>query len=89
LKIFISFEKKIEVPGMLALYQTCSNMGAVGISLASLEGKMAFDDLVEIPVAPKDVSWDVTLVYHESMEKVKAVKAFLDFLKEKLSDEGR
>lgn len=85
----ISFEKKIEVPGMLALYQTCSNMGAVGISLASLEGKMAFDDLVEIPVAPKDVSWDVTLVYHESMEKVKAVKAFLDFLKEKLSDEGR
>lgn len=85
----IVFEKKIEVPGMLALYQTCSNMGAVGVSLASLEGKMAFEDLVEIPVEEKDISWDVTLVYHESMEKVKIVKCFLDFLKDKLSDEGR
>ena len=81
----ISFGKQIEVPGMVALYQTCSNMGALGISLASLEGKMAFDDLVEIPVAEEEVCWNVNLMYHESMEKVETVKNFLEFLKAKLA----
>ena len=75
--------KLIEVPGILALYQTCSNMGALGISLASLEGKMSFDNLVEILVAEEEVSWDVVLVYHETMDRVKAVKDFVYYLKDR------
>lgn len=76
----ISLEKLIEVPGMVALYQTCAGMGHPGISLASLEGKMSFDNLVSVPIEDGEVVWDIILVYHESMKKVKLVQNFIDYL---------
>ena len=83
----IRFSKMIEVPGMVALYQTCSAMGIPGISLESLDGKMAFPNLVSVPVSEEEVAWDITLVYHESMKKVKLVMEFVNYLKERLLDE--
>ena len=83
----IHFSRMIEVPGMVALYQTCSSMGVPGISLGSLEGKMAFSDLTAGPVSEEEAAWNITLMYHESMEKVKPVRKFIDYLKERLEEE--
>ena len=83
----IHFSRMIEVPGMVALYQTCSSMGVPGISLESLEGKMAFPDLTAVPVSEEEAAWNITLMYHESMKKVKPVRKFIDYLKERLEEE--
>ena len=84
----VSFSKAIEVPGMVALYQICSAMGILGISLGSLEGKMAFEDLVAGPLREEEATWDVALMYHESMKKVKPVMNFVDYLKDRLEETG-
>ncbi len=85
----VRFSKMIELPGMVALYQTCSGMGIPGISLESLEGKMAFEDLTAVPVIEEEASWDVTLMYHESVNKLKSVMNFVAHLKERLEKPER
>lgn len=84
----IRFSKTYEVPGMVALYQLCSGMGIMGISLSSLEGKMAYPDLVAVPICEEEASWDVSLMYHESMKKVKPVMNFIEYLTERLEETG-
>ena len=85
LLLLFSFKLKNETGTFLS--QTISNLSNNNFPLFSIKQLLTY--LNNIPVVQKDISWDVTLVYHESMEKVKTVKCFLDFLKDKLSDEGR
>lgn len=80
----IHFSHVIEVPGMLALYQTCWNLGVLGISLGSLEGKMSFQNLVTVPVCEEEVAWEITLMYEESTGRQKTAKEFIDYLRERL-----
>ena len=82
----VYFAKGIQVPGMLALYQTCANMRVPGLSLDSLKGKFKFDNLVSIPVRKEEATWDLELVYRESMSHGKIVKCFVDFLMESMQN---
>lgn len=76
----VVFEREIQVPGVLALYQTCANMRVPGLSLESINGKFRFDNLVSIPINKEEANWEVELVYQEKMEQKALIKDFLDFL---------
>lgn len=78
----ITFEREIQVPGILALYQTCANMRVPGLSLESINGKFTFDNLVSIPIRREEISWKIDAVYRGSAVSRRIVQDFVSFLLE-------
>ncbi len=82
----IQFSKIYETPGIVALYQTCSDLGIPGISLESMEGKLMFPNLKLIPINDEEVSWNITVMYKENRKRIKIVREFLEYLNDKVSN---
>lgn len=80
----IQLSKIYETPGIVALYQTCSDLGILGVSLDSLKGKLAFPNLKLIPIHEEEVCWNITLTYKKSKKQTKIAQEFEEYLKKRL-----
>ncbi len=78
----IHFSDITFVHDILSVYQFSSSESKIGISLNGISGKIVYNNLIEIPLSTKALTWNINLIYKE---KVRDSAVIRDFIKKLLS----